>query len=428
MLLKKINNSFFTKFKFLIIIFFILNLLNLSNSFSKEVKIIANQNNIEQLLLLDPNNVDFLFIYAKKQEELGDYETSEKIFKKIISLSPKELRYYLDLAKIQFLKLDYENSEKNFRYVYESKNIPSNVKYNIRNYLKILDKNKSKKINYNIKISHNDNINNGTYADTVELFGVPFKIDENAKAKKSYEVLTNINGRNNFYYKDRKFLSSFDISHSDFEQSNYDRLRLGLSVGPEFKFGKKNISSLLYGHSKELLGGENSLISNTISFNTINYVKPDLSVSNELSVGDTRYYNYYDYNSDIYSFSTDIKKLFNNYSTNFKIQYIDTNSNKDIYGNIKKKLQLDFSTILANSLILDLSTGKEFINYDQYQPIFLKTRKDELKFFSLDLWSDRIYFGDFYPKLSFLNRKNKSNINVYKTSSNNISLFFVKDF
>ena len=78
----------------------------MSNLFSKEIRITANKNNIEELLKLDPNNIDFLFIYAKKKEELNEYKLSEHIYKKIIALKPNELRYYLDLAKIQFLRFD----------------------------------------------------------------------------------------------------------------------------------------------------------------------------------------------------------------------------------------------------------------------------------------------------------------------------------
>ena len=191
--LKNGSKFFFLTIRILFIIF-VLKLFLISNLLSKEIKIIADKNNIEELLKLDPNNIDFLFIYAKKKEELNEYELAEKIYKRIISLRPNELRFYLDLARVQFLRFDYINSEKNFLFIYKKKNIPKNVKYNIRNYLKMINRNKSGKVNYTVKLSRSDNINNGTYADSVKLFGVPFKIDENAKAKSSYELFTNING------------------------------------------------------------------------------------------------------------------------------------------------------------------------------------------------------------------------------------------
>ena len=121
--LLRTNKIFFQIAKFLLIFFFI-NSFYSSTLFSKEIKIIANENNIEKLLKLDPNNVDFLFIYAKKKEELNEYQSAENIYKKIISLRPEELRFYLDLARVQFLRFDYENSEKNFLFVYKKKYLP----------------------------------------------------------------------------------------------------------------------------------------------------------------------------------------------------------------------------------------------------------------------------------------------------------------
>ena len=81
MQLLRTNKIFFQIAKFLLIFFFI-NSFYSSTLFSKEIKIIANENNIEKLLKLDPNNVDFLFIYAKKKEELNEYQSAENIYKK----------------------------------------------------------------------------------------------------------------------------------------------------------------------------------------------------------------------------------------------------------------------------------------------------------------------------------------------------------
>ena len=427
LLLGRIKNYLSFNFKLFIILILNLNFY-LTEISSKEISIIADKNNIEQLLKLEPYNIDFLFIYAKKKEEKGSFKEAEEIYKKIISLKPDQLRFYLDLAKIQFLNLDYTNSEKNFLYVYRKENIPPNVKYNIRNYLKILDNKKPKKINYTVKLSHNDNINNGTYADTVDLFGVPFKIDENAKAKSSYEFLTSVNGTNNFYLWDKKILSNFEINHSDFKQSDYDRLKLGFNVGPELKITNKMLSNLQFNYSKELLGGESSILNNSISLNFLNQVKPDLSILNNFSIGKTDYYDNSDYNSDVYFFQTKINKIYNRFNSNLSLKYSNIDSNKNIHGNIKKKIQFDTSTFIDNGFFIDFTIGKEISDYNEYQPIFSKTRKDNLNFFSLDLWNDRFYFGSFYPKLSFIRRENKSNINVYKTSSDSLSLYFIKDF
>ena len=188
------------------------------------------------------------------------------------------------------------------------------------------------------------------------------------------------------------------------------------------------LSNLQFNYSKELLGGESSILNNSISLNFLNQVKPDLSILNNFSIGKTDYYDNSDYNSDVYFFQTKINKIYNRFNSNLSLKYSNIDSNKNIHGNIKKKIQFDTSTFIDNGFFIDFTIGKEISDYNEYQPIFSKTRKDNLNFFSLDLWNDRFYFGSFYPKLSFIRRENKSNINVYKTSSDSLSLYFIKDF
>ena len=65
--LERISKSFLLVNKFFLI-FFVIIFFYSSALYSKEIRIIADKNNIEELLKLDPNNIDFLFIYAKKKK------------------------------------------------------------------------------------------------------------------------------------------------------------------------------------------------------------------------------------------------------------------------------------------------------------------------------------------------------------------------
>ena len=57
-------------------IFTLVFLLISSFSFSEEVKIIATEENIEQLLEIDPSNIDFLYIYAVKLVKTGKAQSA----------------------------------------------------------------------------------------------------------------------------------------------------------------------------------------------------------------------------------------------------------------------------------------------------------------------------------------------------------------
>ena len=425
LLLKKINNHSLVAIKFLLISF-ILIIFCASNLTSKEIKIIADKNTIEDLLRLDPNNIDFLFIYAKKKEELKEYKLSENIYKKIIFLKPNELRFYLDLARVQFLRFDYANSERNFLYVYK-KTIPLNVKYNIRNYLKILSKNKSSKINYTVKLSQNDNINNGTYADSVRLFGVPFKINDNAKAKSSYELFTNINSFKNQNFLGQSINTGFDISYSDFKNKEYDRLKYGMNFGPEFLIKNKKID-LNYNFSQDKIGFDKVLNTNRLTLKTSQNIN-NSQISYIIGFEDKNYYNNKAYNTEgkFFELKSNIF-IKNKFSLGAIYKYSLNKAVNDFYGNQKNYYELSSSFNLFKNLSLNLSTGIEKSDYDKYQPIFSKTRKDDLKFINLDIRNDKIFIGNYTPQISLTFRDNESNVSVYNTKSDNISLYLVKEF
>ena len=418
-----------TKLKFIRYFLFILVLINFYslNLFAKEIKIIASEKNIEQLLKIDQNNINFLNIYALKLQKQRKYKDSIAVYKKILKINPNLYVFYLELAKIQFLIHDYEDSKKNFLFIY-SKDIPKNVKYNIRYYLKLLDRKKSEKISYDFKIAYNDNINNGTFADTVELYGTPFKVDESAKAKGSYELLTNINGNKNFVIGDQKIHSGFIIGHSNFENSKYDRLKYGFNLGPEFNLKKNNRLNVIYSFSKEEINNDDLLINNSISIKNTKNISPKFQVDYELGKDNLKNYNKKNYNTEGVFLNLNNNYIYKTLKLGLSFKYTDSDANLEAYGSTKKFSSILISKYLQNGFLADISFGSEETDYNAYQLIFLKTRKDKLKFFKLSLKNDRIYFGSFYPVLNFIHRDNNSNVSVYSTESNGMSLQFVKDF
>ena len=290
-----------------------------------------------------------------------------------------------------------------------------------------MNKRKPSKINYTIKLSHNDNINNGTYADTVKLFGVPFKIDENAKAKSSFELFTNINGYKNNYLYGQKINTGFDISFSDFKDDDYDRLRYNINFGPEFQIQNKMII-LNYNLSQEKIGFNKVLNDNKLEMKSILNNKNSQFIYS-LGVDKKRFYS-----KEVYNTNGKFAKISSNFFVNNRFtlggayKYSTNDAINNYYSNEKNYYELFSSIRLFKNFLIDALTGVEFSDYHEYQPLFSKTRKDKLKFINIDFKNDKIFIGKYMPQISFTQRENKSNVNVYQTNSNNISLYFVKEF
>ena len=402
-------------------------LLAKTNSYADDIRVTANESNIEQLLLLDPENIDFLNIYSIKQQKEKDYLGAIQTLERIIELDNTLLPFYLELARLQFTIHDFKSAENNFLFVYKQ-NIPSNVKNNIRYYLRQIERHDPATINYNFKISYNDNINNGTYADTVRLFGIPFKVNEEAKAKESYELFTDINGAYDFDLESYRLNTGFLINHSNYTGSAYDRLKYGINIGPEhyYKGQKINWSLLL---SREEIDSNPIVNSREIRVSNLFNYRPNIQIQSAIGIGETDYYNNANYNSD----SKFINLLVNyidrnniNYSTNLK--FTDNDAVYKPYGNEKKYFSTTIASNLPRGFFVNLQLGIEDVDYDAYQFMWLTTREDRLEFASLSLRNERLYIGNFYPEINITLRDNDSNVEVYKTSSDSISMFLIKDF
>ena len=408
-------------------IFTLVFLLISSFSFAEEVKIIATEENVEQLLEIDPSNIDFLYIYAVKLVKIGKVQSATEVYKKIIYFRPDLLVYYLELARLQFYLNELDDAKKNFEYVYD-KNPPSNVKYNIRNYLKKIESSKTTKVSYNFKFSYNDNINNGTYSDTVRLFGIPFKVDENAKAKGSYEFYTGLTANHQFKSDNLKFNVGGKLDHSNFSSSTYDRLKYSFITGPEYQIRNHQVK-LDLSLSKDEMNWKNVSNSKNLTLSHFFNYSPQLRFSSTLSFDDNKYYNNANYNTDGKSLGLRadlITKSGISYSGN--VRFTDNDAVYEPYGNDKVYISASISSQLPLNFNINASFGLEKTKYDAYQFMWLTTREDDLEFISINLKNERIYFKNFYPQINFTIRDNDSNVESYKTSSNSASLYFVKDF
>jgi hypothetical protein len=410
-------------FFFLAIIFALLTF----ELYSEEVTIVASEDNIEELLILDPYNIDFLNIYSIKQKKEKNYLGAIQTLEKIINLDNTLLPFYLELARLQFIIYDFKNDKKNFLFVY-NQNIPPNVKNNIRYYLRQIKRLDPASINYNFKISYNDNINNGTYADTVRLFGIPFKVNEEAKAKESYELFSDINGAYDFDLDGYRLNTGFLINHSNYAGSAYDRLKYGINIGPEhyYKGQKINWSLLL---SREEMDNNPIVNSREIRVSNLFNYRPNIQIQSAVGMGETDYYNNANYNSDS-KFVNFLINYIDRKNINYSANLILTDNDADYkpYGNEKKYFSVSIASELPRGFFANFQLGIEDVDYDAYQFMWLTTREDRLEFASFSLRNERLYIGNFYPQINITLRDNDSNVEVYKTSSDSVSMFFIKDF
>ena len=124
---------------------------------------------------------DILFLAAQAHMGLGDPETATQILGELAKEYPEVDRIQLDYAAMLYATGRDEEADAIFREVREKKGVPEPVKRNVESFLERIHRRKSLLIDYDLSVWRDDNVNNATEVDEVEiplLGGLRFTVNE----------------------------------------------------------------------------------------------------------------------------------------------------------------------------------------------------------------------------------------------------------
>ena len=128
------------------------------------------------------------------------------------------------------------------------------------------------------------------------MFGIPFKVDENAKAKGSYEFYTGIEANHQFKSDNLKLNVGGKLDHSNFTSSAYDRLKYTFITGPEYQIENHQLKLDLT-LSKEEMNWKDISNSKELKLSHFFNYSPQLRLSSTFSFDENDYYNNANYNN-----------------------------------------------------------------------------------------------------------------------------------
>jgi tetratricopeptide (TPR) repeat protein len=111
-----------------------------------------------------------------------DYAHAEHLFRKILEGNPNLLRVRLELARTLFLKGEDEQADYNFRLAIAD-HPPEAVARNIARFREAIRQRRAWRVNVEFGIAPDNNINSATSKEQVDILGVRFKLNPDARAK-----------------------------------------------------------------------------------------------------------------------------------------------------------------------------------------------------------------------------------------------------
>jgi hypothetical protein len=163
-----------------------------------------------------------------------DYRRAETLFRRILDRDPSLLRVRLELARTLFMEKKDEQADYQFRLA-AAAHPPALVARNIVRFREVIRTRRSWRFNFDVGFAPDSNINSATDKETVDIYGLPFHLDPNARARSGTGTFVggDASVRLNRFGKVPIYVGAYGqwLRYGD---HRFDDAYVGGSAGPEF--------------------------------------------------------------------------------------------------------------------------------------------------------------------------------------------------
>lgn len=182
--------------------------------------------------VIEQEFVDGMTAYAAK-----DYRHAEALFRKILERDPNLVRVRLELARTLFLEKKDEDADYQFRLAAAAR--PGTmVARNIVRFRQAIRARRSWRFDIDFGIAPDSNINSATDKQSVGIYGLPFRLDPNARARSGTGLFAggDVSVRLNRFGKVPVYLGAYG-RWTRYADRRFDDAYGGAEAGPEFSLG-----------------------------------------------------------------------------------------------------------------------------------------------------------------------------------------------
>ena len=199
---------------------------------------------IEARLAQVPRDVQARFLGGLIALARSNHQQAIREFRAILIDEPGAARVRLELARAFFLAKDYGNALRHFQFALAG-DPPAGVKANIRQYMATIRQAKSLSYSLSFAVAPDSNLNGGSSAREVSLFGLPFDLDEDARKRSGVGLQIEAGGEWAPHIGTGKRLRiGLHGQRREYKGSNFDEMTAAAYAGPRIVAGKWDLSLL----------------------------------------------------------------------------------------------------------------------------------------------------------------------------------------
>ncbi|MEZ5825135.1 MAG: surface lipoprotein assembly modifier [Geminicoccaceae bacterium] len=178
----------------------------------------------------------------------GDLDRAAKLYRDILVDEPEALRVRLELGRVYYLLGDDTKAVLQFRYALAG-DLPETVEANVLRFLDQIRARRRWSLGVDFALAPDTNINAAPNTRSVDILGLPFLLDEDAREESGIGAELRFNGRFDVPLDDHLLLrQSAHLRKLEYEGSRFDDTSLFLRMGPLWRRGGTELQgSLLLG-------------------------------------------------------------------------------------------------------------------------------------------------------------------------------------
>ena len=387
----------------------------------------------EDILLIalraEPSSTDALFLIGEVETRQGNYEKAIPYYRRILVDHPELVRVRLDLARALFEIRDDEAAEYHFRLALAAPDLPASVIDNVYRYLAAIRQRKRYVFVFEAGVAPDSNINAAPALNQVTLFGLPFTLSEPAKQKSGVGLVVSTNGEYLFpLAPDVRLRTGASLYRADYAGGQFDDMQLRTDVGPQFLFGRSDLSVLAI-FAKRWFGNEPYNEGHGGRIEASRLVTDRLRIEGYIEGLDLSYHS----QTFLDGFGVD-GVLFSTYglSSSSFVRLITgagtQRTQSDAFSNFSLRLGVAYQRDFPYGITAYVEPDVTWSQYDAINPIFGVRRHDTLVSARLALNKRDIQLFGFSPLVSYTFSRNLSNIDFFGFTRNQFELGVTREF
>jgi hypothetical protein len=373
-----------------------------------------------------PDDLEVSFLAAQTDISERDYASAIRRLRKILSSDPSLVRVRLDLARALFLAGEYASARYHFEFALGG-DLPPAARENIQHYLQIIEAQKSS-FDLTVLVGPDTNPNYASTANSITLFGIDYKLNPEAQARRAIGVQVTGTGRKAFGDEDRSFLSAY-FELRDFPGSYADFDYVQVTAGRNFLSGN-SVWSLEAGPLGSLYQGRELYTGATLTASHSSPLGSRLTWSEFANVKRLNYSSDFSYLTATQTWvGATLKYPLSGTTVLWGTLAPGLNlAEQSPYSYWAIEASVGCTTELPRRINVEARVAFDGFYYDAAQPLFDVSRQDQLIRVDLSITARDWAIHGFAPKLTAGLAWNHSNIPLYEYTRGFLGVGVTKRF